>query len=215
MDAERVRTEHACGETFCRSIAEPSGKMAADDVNAMHRQSAPRPLDVWAYGDFVIRFHDETDRAAAVLAGAYLDTFLADTLRAVFVTGARTDGLFDAQGALGSLRSKISLAVALGLVTEALARDMDLVRKVRNYFAHHIWDASFDAPPVSDWCRAISVVDTAVDQTTGESVRCERPARHRYLLAVGISTLMVAYSPKMSADFRKRVTGIRGLEKPA
>jgi hypothetical protein len=173
---------------------------------------APQQLDVAAYSAFVTRFHEETDRAAAVLAGGYLDAFMEAALRSVLVAGARLDALFDAQGALRSFGSKISLAAALGLVTEDLARDMDLVRKVRNHFAHHIWEASFDGAPVRDWCKAIGVVDSAVNRDTGERVLDSNPPRIRYLLAVGMSTMLVAHSPKVPSQFRELMTGIRQNE---
>jgi len=175
-------------------------------------KQAPQQLDVVAYNAFVARFHEETDRAAAVLAGGYLDAFMEAALRSVLVAGARLDGLFEAQGPLRSFGSKIAFAAALGLVTDALARDMDLIRKVRNHFAHHIWDASFDSAPVSNWCRAIGVVDSAVDRTTGDRVQDSSPPRNRYLLAVGMTTMLVAHSPKVPGYFRERMTGIRQTE---
>jgi hypothetical protein len=83
---------------------------------------------------------------------------------------------------------------------------------VRNHFAHHIWEATFDSPPVSDWFRAIGLVDAAVDQTTGDRVAYGGSPRSRYLIAVGMSAMMVSHSPKVSAEFRERMTGIRGLK---
>ncbi len=171
-----------------------------------------RSLDVFTYNAFVSRFHLETDRAAAVLAGSYLDAFMEAALRSVFVPCTRVDGLFDGQGSLRSLGSKISLAAALGIITEPLAGDMDLIRKARNHFAHHIWEATFDASPVSDWCKAIGIVDAAVDHKTGERVLNANPPRIRYLLAVGMSTMMVAHSPRVPAELRERVTGIRAAK---
>lgn len=167
-------------------------------------------LHVFAYNDFVDRFHSETDRAAAVLAGGYLDSFLQDALRSVLVPCTRVDSLFATQGPLGSLASKISLTCALGLATDELARDMDLVRKIRNHFAHHIWEATFEIAPVSDWCKQIrGVVDSAVDQE-GKRVKDGNPARIGYLLTVGMSIILIAHSPKVPLAFRELTTGIRG-----
>jgi hypothetical protein len=172
----------------------------------------PQQLDAAAYDAFVTLFHEETDRAAAVLAGGYLDAYMEAALRSVLIAGTRLNTLFDAQGALRSFGSKISLATALGLITETLARDMDLIRKVRNHFAHHIWKASFDDAPVRDWCKAIGVVDSAVDPTTEERVVNTSPPRIRYLLAVGMSTMLVAHSPKVPDQFRELMTGIPQTE---
>jgi hypothetical protein len=175
----------------------------------MTRPTNRHSLDVCTYNDFVGRFHEESDRAAAVLAGGYLDAFLEDALRSTFVSIARVDALFEGQGALRSFASKIALAAAMGIVTEPLARDLDIIRKVRNHFAHHIWDASFEAPPVSQWCKAIGIVDSAVDEKTGARVVDKSPPRIRYLLGVGMATMMVAHSKIVPAEFRERMTGIR------
>ena len=85
---------------------------------------------------------------------------------------------------------------------------MDLVRKVRNHFAHHIWDATFDSSPVSDWCTAIQIVDAGVGHEAA-SEPVESSSRIRYLFAVGMLTLMVATSPKVPDEFCERMTGIR------
>jgi Mannitol repressor len=166
-------------------------------------------LDVFTYNDFVGRFHDETDRAAAVLAGGYLDAFLGDAIRSVLVPGDRVESLFDGQGPLRSLGNKIALACALGLATDALARDMDLIRRIRNHFAHHIWDATFDMSPVCDWCSQIEVVDSSVDETTKRPIADTNPPRLRYLLAVACTTMLIAHSLRVPDAFRERMTGIR------
>jgi hypothetical protein len=67
-------------------------------------------LDVHAYNELVGRFHEETDRAAGVLAAAYLDAFLEDLLRCVLVSGPKTDEMFAGQGPLRSFGSKIYAA---------------------------------------------------------------------------------------------------------
>jgi DNA-binding MltR family transcriptional regulator len=107
------------------------------------------PLGLNAYHGVLTRFHAESDRAAAVLGAAYLDGFLEDALRSSFAQGKPTDELFAGQGPLMSLGNKTKVAFALGLLSsESLVRDVDLIRKIRNHFAHHIWDAAFDESPV-------------------------------------------------------------------
>jgi DNA-binding MltR family transcriptional regulator len=177
-------------------------------VESMEKERSRPSVNLTTYNEFVGRFHSESDRAAAVLAGGYLDSFLENALRSVFISGGIVDELFEGHGPLRSLSSKIAMTNALGLATDALARDMNLIRKIRNHFAHHIWDATFDIAPVSDWCREIAVVDQAVDVATGERVKDTNSARLRYLLAIGMATLLLAHSPKVSQRFRELTTGI-------
>jgi DNA-binding MltR family transcriptional regulator len=91
------------------------------------------------------------DRAAAVLSGCYVADFLEQILKALLAKGKRVDDMFSNQGALGSLVAKINLAFALGLASPAVCRDLDLIRKVRNHFAHLLSEASFPEPRVNDW----------------------------------------------------------------
>lgn len=172
----------------------------------MGKQKAQRTLNLAAYNEFVGRFQAETDRAAAVLGGSYLDSFLESALRSVLVTGPRVDAMFEGAGAsLGSFSNKTALAFALGIIAEPMARDIDLVRKVRNHFAHQIWDASFDSAPVSDWCRGLGLVST-MKAETGEPLELSQP-RVRYLLTIAITTTRIAYSPKVPVEFRKQIIG--------
>jgi mannitol operon repressor len=158
-------------------------------------------LNVHAYNDLVDRFHDETDRAAGVLACAYLDAYLEDLLRTMWTKGKRTDDLFHGQGALRSLSSKIALLYALGIVDDAAARDLDLIRKIRNHFAHDIWNATFDQSPVRDMCSEIRLVATGTQELTSP--------RERFLLGVAFLIGSIAVSAKVPDEFCERMTGVR------
>lgn len=172
----------------------------------MAKKTAQRTLNLAAYNEFVGRFQAETDRAAAVLGGSYLDSFLESALRSVLVTGARVDAMFDGPGApLGSFSNKTAVAFALGLIEEPMARDIDLVRKVRNHFAHQIWDATFDSPPVSGWCQSLGLV-SSLRSEAGDPVELSEP-RVRYLLTIALTTTRIAYSPKVPVAFRKLIIG--------
>jgi|GEM_PF-5250245 len=160
-------------------------------------------LNVHAYNDLVGRFNEETDRAAGVLACAYLDAYLEDLLREMWTKGKRTEELFQGQGALGSLSSKIGIVYALGIVDDHAARDLDLIRKVRNHFAHDIRNATFDTSPVADWCSEIRVIDVCVEDTE------KRSSRERYLLGIALLTGMISTSAKVPVGFMERMTGVR------
>jgi hypothetical protein len=174
---------------------------------ANKRKSIP-PSGFDADAELVTKFHSESDRAAGVLAGAYLDAFLDDLLRDVLVPGCRTDELFEGQGPLRSFGAKISLAYALGISDDNVSRDMDLIRKIRNHFAHNVWDAQFGTPPVSQWCSELRVIDAAVDKN-GNTVKLQNPARERYLITIGLCILRLVMSPKVSEALREQTTGIR------
>ncbi|RQU12170.1 hypothetical protein DF157_24550 [Burkholderia cenocepacia] len=81
----------------------------------------------------------ESERAAVILAAAQLDVELEKVLKHVLVPCAGgTDLLFDADRALGTFSAKILMAHRLGIITLEFEHSLQLVRKIRNDFAHQI-----------------------------------------------------------------------------
>ncbi|SRR6266478_1689362 len=164
-------------------------------------------LDAVEYNAIAERFDAETDRAAAVLAGGFLDDFLEQLLRSVFVEHERNDELFEGNGPLRSFGSKIALVFALGIASEPVRRDLDLIRKVRNHFAHYIFEASFSLQPVAQWCGALGA-GTEESAELRAAIKGYSP-RQRYLFAVATAMLRLAQSPKVPSDVRRRITKIK------
>lgn len=91
-------------------------------------------------------FAKESDRAAVILAASAVEELLRTILiaRLVAVTSS-SDELFDSATApLGTLSSRIEMAYRLGVISVKFARDLHLLRKIRNDFAHNINGCSFD-----------------------------------------------------------------------
>jgi hypothetical protein len=59
------------------------------------------------------------------------------------------------QAPLGTFSAKIDAAFQLGLISKPLARDLHLVRRIRNDFAHDPGELTFETPAVSDRVRAL------------------------------------------------------------
>jgi DNA-binding MltR family transcriptional regulator len=91
-------------------------------------------------------FARETDRAAVIVAASMLDELLQSLLVARLVpVSSSTDELFDGANApLATFSSRIEMAYRTGLVSVKLARDIHLIRRIRNDFAHNIHGASFE-----------------------------------------------------------------------
>ena len=108
----------------------------------------------------------QSDRGAAILAAAFIDVHLADVLMYVFRANLSKDddkALFDdANGPLASFSSRIKMAHALGVIGDKTRADLNLIRKVRNEFAHKIKVRSFNEPPISDICRSLQLADISL-----------------------------------------------------
>jgi hypothetical protein len=98
------------------------------------------------------QFEGESDRACVILGAAALDEELRTLLRAFFVPSpTESDSLLDGANApLGSFSSRIDAAHRLGLISARFARDLHVIRRIRNAFAHDISNCRFDNQAVGD-----------------------------------------------------------------
>lgn len=99
----------------------------------------------WRATDFIEQFKNESDRASVILVASILDEGLRKLLLSFFVPLPNSqDSLFDnATSPLANFSSKIDLAYRIGLISRKLARDLHIVRKIRNTFAHDIYNCDF------------------------------------------------------------------------
>ncbi|MCU4177864.1 MltR family transcriptional regulator [Carboxylicivirga sp. N1Y90] len=90
-------------------------------------------------------FEKETDRGAAIFATSLFDAAIKNILISFFVSNPNsTDELFDGPNApLSSLSSKIIMCYRLGILSDRFVRDLNLIRKIRNEFAHNIQGCDF------------------------------------------------------------------------
>jgi DNA-binding MltR family transcriptional regulator len=91
-------------------------------------------------------FAKESDRAAVILTASILDNLLRALIAARLVpVSSAGDDLFDGANApLGTFSARIEVAYRLGLISVKFTRDLHLMRRIRNDFAHDIQGCSFD-----------------------------------------------------------------------
>ena len=102
-------------------------------------------------------FKNESDRGAALLVGSLVENYLAQLLKSHMVNDPEVDKLFDGFGPVADFGKRIECAYAFKIIPAEQKQVLHLIKKLRNHFAHNPFDASFDKPPVSDWCRSISI----------------------------------------------------------
>jgi DNA-binding MltR family transcriptional regulator len=91
------------------------------------------------------QFQKESDRAAVILTASLLDETLGTLIRTFLIPcSTPKDLLFeDATSPLSTFSAKIDMAHRLGLISSKLTRDIHLIRKIRNSFAHDIFGCDF------------------------------------------------------------------------
>jgi DNA-binding MltR family transcriptional regulator len=122
--------------------------------------------------DLKISLDAETDRGCSLMIGAYLDELLKIFLSSLFVADANASVSFlRADGPLGTFSSRIELCYLLGQISEVVRRELHLMRKIRNEFAHTVQLINFSQPAVLARIREL--------KCTGLSTNAD--ARHRMI----------------------------------
>lgn len=96
----------------------------------------------------------ESDRGLALVAAEFFDATIERLLRARFSVGLKSQPklikpLFEGFGPLSTFSSKISVSYAINLLQDWMASDLDLIRRIRNDFAHSLESKTFRDPKIS------------------------------------------------------------------
>jgi len=108
---------------------------------------------------FLEEFQEESDRAAAVLGAAYLDECLSQLIASFLVDDpTKVDRLLQGPLApLGHFESRISASYCMGLISKNEHHDLQIIRGIRNEFAHELHGLSFSNARVRDKCSALQI----------------------------------------------------------
>lgn len=124
--------------------------------------SEPHPLlmthpHLRSFMEFLEDFNRETERGAALAAAAMVDDQLGRTIEAFLIPNKGSSALLEGFNApLGTFSARIAAAFALGLISEQEYRECDLIRKVRNEFAHQI-KVSFKTEKIVSLCAQLKM----------------------------------------------------------
>jgi len=107
--------------------------------------------------DILINLRKQDDRSIVVVGASYLD----EALRRMLATYLRTltkpqhELLFGQNQPLSSFSAKIKLSYALELIGPETLHDLDLIREIRNVFAHNLRPIDFSNASVSAACSRL------------------------------------------------------------
>jgi DNA-binding MltR family transcriptional regulator len=134
-------------------------------------------------------YGEQSDRAGAVMGVATLDALIENLLRSWILPDAPKQ-LFNSTGALATFSAKIDIAYAFGLISLRERRDLHLLRKIRNDFAHDFdYKLTFNNPALSDRIMTLSLPALLeVDPTFREG----SSPRYRFYLAISLLILVLS-----------------------
>lgn len=109
----------------------------------------------------------DTDRAAALIIGSLVESSLSAAI-------AYTLGHHDKRQ---TFASRIGVAKALNLIGSQTLQNLEVIREVRNTFAHAMSDVEFGTPEVANACNRLVISENHQGFVRRET---ERHARFRY-----------------------------------
>jgi hypothetical protein len=148
----------------------------------------------------------ESDRAGAILLGAEIDILLKSLLEIYFLPPQKTSiDIFGPDGAVGSFSARIELCYRLGFLHPAMHHDLQIIRKIRNRFAHGEQGLDLSDDQLRDWCHNL-IQGKHVEQqlTTERAAKGFKPVKFttkNYLLLT--ATVMIANISLVRINIRR------------
>jgi len=122
---------------------------------------------VWAFlsesrEEIIAEIEDQTDRAAALVAFAFLEDRLTETLIAKMKNrdSEIVSRMFKGIGPLGTFAAKNDLAFSLGLYPKSVHRELITIKDIRNKFAHAAERVTFESQAIKALCMNLSLPPT-------------------------------------------------------
>lgn len=158
-------------------------------------------------GHFVGHLLMQGDRAAVVLGAARLDVALEAALSSLMSNHPNgQDNLFDPDRPLGTLSAKIALAHRLGVIDQDVEHALQIIRKIRNDFAHSIEDESLSVQRHRDRLRSATsrVREMAVWNAT--AVHFEKLEVSETLREFALLLMIIIVNLEVFARMEERIT---------
>ena len=132
-----------------------------------------------------------TNSAQPRAAGVMWPTLVENRIDALFEIGLRPDkevwnDLFRSGGSLGNYGVKIRLGYMLGWFSKDFYRDLILISKIRNRFAHSIEVKDFADAKISSWLKEMTVYQKFTDMLSEGEKRAEQDRSLQNLLFVSV-----------------------------
>lgn len=145
--------------------------------------------DVKYFSEFLREFQGETDRGAALVGAALIDDRLERLLLSNLTETKESSDLVSGSNApLGTFSSRIKAAYCFGLISQLEFNECNLIRRIRNEFAHQLPGISFESNKIKDLCNNLRADLPPVDPSA-------KTARYLFVNSVSLVSLALWYRP--------------------
>jgi DNA-binding MltR family transcriptional regulator len=149
-----MRTAREAAEDLVDKLQRLSGAEARKFVETLD-------LDAHRYGKIFREFvAEDSDRAVAISIYALFDDVLLEVFSKYLNpnTPGGIDSMLNPSAFLGTSSNRLKLSVALGWMTNETYRGVNILRNIRNRFAHHIDTKYFDEHHVAGYISSLTIL---------------------------------------------------------
>jgi len=138
-----------------------------------------------------VELNKESDRGAVLVGVAYLDELLTRLFRKKMLLSKKlSEELLEGFGPLSGLSARTKVAYALGWIGPETYRELNLLRAIRNDFAHSHEPRTFSDAKVQNRCSQLGLPKTATTYRL--------KARDQFLLTASLVTMRLEYYERKS-----------------
>ena len=105
-------------------------------------------------------FYGESTRAVILLSSSAVDIALQEAIARLMRSHTDVKALFDFDRPLGSFSAKIRVSFGLRIYDQITYRDLEIVRELRNGFAHSRLALDFNTKEVAAMCMQLKLPDS-------------------------------------------------------
>jgi len=113
--------------------------------------------DDWKF--WAQQYSKETDRGLAIISSAMLDHLLSSLIEKFLVDDqkATKELLCNSMSPLGTFAARIAIACSMGLISYDERDDLNIIREIRNKFAHKAIGLTFESEQISKFINKLKI----------------------------------------------------------
>ena len=144
-----------------------------------------------------------SDRSFAVMLGSMMEESLKKRIQRDLrkdLNSQENKDIFGTSGVAGTFSTRATLAYSLGIIGKQTKSDLDLIRLIRNEFAHSRVPFDFNLPELAEVCRRLQSPDWIMSAPPVDYLRsasCDISSmdypKTRYVTACHVISFMLGY----------------------
>ena len=142
-------------------------------IKQLHQKIAEVNIDIDKFMAFFLSLEKESDRVLAVISFFYIESQMTDLMVKGFNADIPGDSqsLVETGGPLDSASSRMKVCAALYWISKKVYHDLDLLRKIRNEFAHNPDAVDLTHKKINGYISSMEKVEEIMIKAAGLEIK--------------------------------------------